>query len=136
MTDATRARFTAGNIAGASVLYTGAVDVDFTGEELADIEAFVLAGGGLVVQRDWGAFYPAADPLADRPRIPVGTHRARSRPRRALPSAAERPTDQVCAIAAILRIELRLRAVAVTPQPRSNTSTISFERPDPFGYVT
>jgi len=52
------------NITDAAVLYTGSVDTDFTAQELTDIEAFVAAGGGLVVQRDWNDFYPAADPLA------------------------------------------------------------------------
>jgi len=56
--------FDAANIAGADVLYTGAVDVDFTAQEVADVQAFVDAGGGLVVLRDWGDYYPAADPLA------------------------------------------------------------------------
>jgi MYXO-CTERM domain-containing protein len=60
----TTSLFTADQIAGFDVLYTGAVDVDFTAQELDDIEAFVLAGGGLVMQRDWGDFFPAADPLA------------------------------------------------------------------------
>lgn len=56
--------FDAANIAGADVLYTGAVDIDFTAQEIADIQAFVDAGGGLVVHRDWGNYYPAVDPLA------------------------------------------------------------------------
>jgi hypothetical protein len=56
--------FTAANIAGARVLYTGAVDVAFSAQEISDIQAFVSAGGGLVMQRDWDSFYPAADPLA------------------------------------------------------------------------
>jgi|GEM_PF-4604694 len=60
----TTSSFTAANIAGACVLYTGAVDTAFSAQELTDIEAFVAAGGGLVIQRDWGSFYPAADPLA------------------------------------------------------------------------
>ncbi|MEN6426224.1 MAG: hypothetical protein ABFE13_12725 [Phycisphaerales bacterium] len=60
----TRSAFTAANIAGACALYTGAVNVDFSAQEIADIQAFVSAGGGLVLQRDWGNFYPAADALA------------------------------------------------------------------------
>jgi hypothetical protein len=57
-------RFLAANIAGACVLYTGTVSTDFTPQELTDVQAFVAGGGGLVMQRDWGSFYPAADPLA------------------------------------------------------------------------
>lgn len=57
-------RFLAANIAGACVLYTGAVDTAFTAQELTDVQAFVSGGGGLVIQRDWGNYYPAADPLA------------------------------------------------------------------------
>ncbi len=76
MVDATNILLTAGftigttnllsaaNVAGANVLYTGAVDVGFTGQEIIDIQTFVNAGGGLVMLRDWDAFYPAADPLA------------------------------------------------------------------------
>jgi hypothetical protein len=56
--------FSAANIAGAKVLYTGAVNVAFTVQEIIDIQTFVNAGGGLVMQRDWAGFYPAADPLA------------------------------------------------------------------------
>jgi hypothetical protein len=56
--------FDASSIVGACTLYTGAVDVDFTAQEILDIQAFVFAGGGLVMQRDWGNFYPAADALA------------------------------------------------------------------------
>ncbi len=59
-------RFTAGNIAGTRALFTGLVDVDFTPDELDDIENFVRAGGGLVMMRDWGNYYPACDPLATR----------------------------------------------------------------------
>ena len=33
------------------------------------------------------------------------------------------------------RTVLRLRAVATTPNARSNTSIVNFERPDPSGYV-
>lgn len=62
-TVATTNLFTAANITGARVLYTGAVDVAFSATELTDIQSFVHAGGGLVIQRDWGDFYPAADPL-------------------------------------------------------------------------
>jgi hypothetical protein len=57
-------RFLAANIGGACVLYTGAVFTDFTSQELIDVEKFVSGGGGLVMQRDWGGYYPAADPLA------------------------------------------------------------------------
>ena len=57
-------RFTAANTAGANVLFTGAVDTAFTAQELTDITAFVSAGGGLVLMRDWDSYYPAADPLA------------------------------------------------------------------------
>jgi hypothetical protein len=60
----TRPNFLAANTVGAAVLYTGAVSGAFTAQELTDIQAFVNAGGGLVMQRDWGSFYPAADPLA------------------------------------------------------------------------
>ncbi len=60
----TTSSFTTANIAGACALYTGAVNTAFSAQELADIAAFVAAGGGLVIQRDWGDFYPAADPLA------------------------------------------------------------------------
>ena len=63
-TISTTDRFLAANIGGASVLYTGAVSTDFTNQELTDIGTFVSSGGGLVIQRDWGGFYPAADPLA------------------------------------------------------------------------
>lgn len=56
--------FSAANIAGADVLFTGDVSVEFTAQEIADIQAFVSAGGGLVMLRDWGIYYPAADPLA------------------------------------------------------------------------
>jgi hypothetical protein len=57
-------RFLTTNIAGACVLYTGTVSTAFTAQELTDVQAFVSSGGGLVLQRDWGSFYPAADPLA------------------------------------------------------------------------
>ena len=57
-------RFLAANIAEACVLYTGTVATDFTPQELTDVAAFVFGGGGLVLQRDWGSYYPAADPLA------------------------------------------------------------------------
>lgn len=57
-------RFIAANISGSRVLYTGTVSSAFTAQELTDIAAFVSAGGGLVMQRDWDNFYPAADPLA------------------------------------------------------------------------
>ena len=60
----TRPNFLAANIAGAMALYTGAVSVAFSAQEITDVQAFVNAGGGLVVQRDWDSFYPAADPLA------------------------------------------------------------------------
>ena len=60
----TTGQFTAANTAGANVLFTGAVDTAFTAQELTDIAAFVSAGGGLVMMRDWGSFYPVADPLA------------------------------------------------------------------------
>lgn len=56
--------FVTANIAGAGALYTGSVDVGFTAQEIADVQAYVNAGGGLVIQRDWAGFYPAADPLA------------------------------------------------------------------------
>ncbi|MFA4902242.1 MAG: PEP-CTERM sorting domain-containing protein [Desulfobaccales bacterium] len=63
-TISTTDRFLAANIARACVLYTGAVITDFTAQELTDVQAFVAGGGGLVMQRDWNSFYPAADPLA------------------------------------------------------------------------
>jgi hypothetical protein len=63
-TISTTPQFLATNIAGACVLYTGAVNTGFTLQELTDIQAFVAGGGGLVMQRDWGGYYPAADPLA------------------------------------------------------------------------
>jgi hypothetical protein len=63
-TISTTDRFLAANIAGACVLYTGTVSSDFTAQELTDVQAFVAGGGGLVMQRDWNSFYPAADPLA------------------------------------------------------------------------
>jgi hypothetical protein len=63
-TISTTDRFFAANIVGACVLYTGAVATAFTAQELTDVQAFVGGGGGLVIQRDWNSFYPAADPLA------------------------------------------------------------------------
>jgi hypothetical protein len=63
-TISTTDRFLATNIAGACVLYTGAVATAFTSQELTDVQAFVAAGGGLVMQRDWNSYYPAADSLA------------------------------------------------------------------------
>jgi hypothetical protein len=63
-TVATRSLFTAANIAGANVLFTGLVDVPFSAQEITDIQNFISAGGGLIVERDWDGFYPAADPLA------------------------------------------------------------------------
>jgi hypothetical protein len=69
----TRALFTAANIAGANVLFTGLVDVAFSAQELTDIKNFVSAGGGLVVLRDWDGFYPAADPLAAAFGVTYGT---------------------------------------------------------------
>jgi len=60
----TTSAFTAANIVGACSLYTGAVDVAFTAQEIADVQAFVNAGGGLVIQHDWNSYYPAADALA------------------------------------------------------------------------
>jgi hypothetical protein len=63
-TISTTDRFLAANIAGACVLYTGTVSTDFTAQELTDVQAFVSGGGGLVMQRDWDSYYPAADPLA------------------------------------------------------------------------
>jgi len=60
----TTSSFVASNIVGSRVLYTGTVDTAFTAQELSDIGMFVSAGGGLVMQRDWGSFYPVADPLA------------------------------------------------------------------------
>ncbi len=60
----TTSLFSAGNIAGARTLYTGAVDVDFTAQEITDITNYVSAGGGLVILRDWDGFYTAADSLA------------------------------------------------------------------------
>lgn len=59
----TTSAFNATNTAGFDTLYTGAVDVAFGGQEIADIQSFVSNGGGLVIQRDWGNFYPAADAL-------------------------------------------------------------------------
>jgi hypothetical protein len=61
---ATTSLFESEYISDACVLYTGLVDVDFTPQELADVEQFVYGGGGLVIQRDWDLLYPAADPLA------------------------------------------------------------------------
>jgi hypothetical protein len=52
------------NLSGSCVLYTGAVDVAFKPQEIAYIQAFVSSGHGLVIQRDWGDYYPAADALA------------------------------------------------------------------------
>lgn len=46
-----------------STLYTGTVSVDFSAQEISDMQDFVSAGGGLVIQRDWGSFYPASDSL-------------------------------------------------------------------------
>lgn len=63
-TISTTDRFLGANIAGACVLYAGTVSTDFTTQELTDVQAFVNSGGGLVLQRDWDFFYPAADPLA------------------------------------------------------------------------
>lgn len=63
-TISTTDRFLTANIARACVLYTGTVFSAFTAQELTDVQAFVSGGGGLVLQRDWGSFYPAADPLA------------------------------------------------------------------------
>jgi len=60
----TTSSFVASNIIGSRVLYTGTVDTAFTAQELTDIGMFVSAGGGLVIQRDWDSYYPAADPLA------------------------------------------------------------------------
>lgn len=63
-TISTTDRFLTSNIGGACVLYTGTVYNAFTAQELIDVQAFVSGGGGLVMQRDWNSFYPAADPLA------------------------------------------------------------------------
>lgn len=57
-------RFVNANFGAAHILYTGAVESDFTPEEIADTVNFVSGGGCLIVQRDWGDFYPAAEPLA------------------------------------------------------------------------
>lgn len=56
-----------------STLYTGTVSVDFTAQEITDIQSFVSAGGGLVIQRDWGNFYPAADGLLSAFGVSVNT---------------------------------------------------------------
>ena len=69
----TRALFTAANIAGAKVLFTGLVDVTFTAQEITDVKNFVSAGGGLIIERDWDGFYPAADPLAAAFGVTYGT---------------------------------------------------------------
>lgn len=55
--------FVSANTAGWNTLYTGTVNVPFSAQELTDIQSFVSSGGGLVIQRDWGTFYPASDPL-------------------------------------------------------------------------
>lgn len=57
-------RFVSANFNSAHILYSGAVSVDFTQDEIDDTLAFVNAGGCLVLQRDWGDYYPAADALA------------------------------------------------------------------------
>jgi hypothetical protein len=62
-TIATAPDFLPANTNGACILYTATVNVDFTAAEIANIQSFVNAGGGLVIQRDWDGFYPAADPL-------------------------------------------------------------------------
>ena len=62
-TISTTDRFLAANIAGACVLYTGTVSTAFTAQELTDVAAFVFGGGGLVLQRDWGSYYPAGRSL-------------------------------------------------------------------------
>lgn len=56
--------FDASTLQGADVLFTGLVDVDFDMTELLAIEQFVANGGGLIVLREWGSFYPAVDLLA------------------------------------------------------------------------
>lgn len=60
----TTSAFTAANITGYCTLYTGAVNVAFSAQEIADVKAYVAAGHGLVIQRDWDGFYPEAEPLA------------------------------------------------------------------------
>lgn len=57
-------RFVGGNFGDAHILYSGAVREEFTPDEISDTVAFVAAGGCLILQRDWGNFYPAADALA------------------------------------------------------------------------
>ncbi|MBO6512551.1 MAG: PEP-CTERM sorting domain-containing protein [Phycisphaerales bacterium] len=56
-----------------STLYTGTVNVDFSAQEISDIQSFVSAGGGLVIQRDWGNFYPASDSLLSAFGVSVAT---------------------------------------------------------------
>lgn len=57
-------RFVTANFGAAHILYTGAVSVEFTQEEIDNTVAFVNSGGCLIVQRDWNGYYPAADALA------------------------------------------------------------------------
>lgn len=72
-TISTTDRFYNANIQGACVLYTGTVNVDFDAQELNDISAFVAAGGGLVIQRDWDGFYPSSDALLSLFGVTVNT---------------------------------------------------------------
>ena len=60
----TTPRFYTSNIVGAQVLFTGPVNVDFTAQELSDIEGFVNAGGGLVMIGEWGSYMEEVNPLA------------------------------------------------------------------------
>lgn len=55
--------FTAQSLLGATIAYTGLMDVDCTAQEIATLQSFVFGGGGLVITRDWGPYYPAVDPL-------------------------------------------------------------------------
>ncbi len=57
-------RLVSDNFGDAHILYTGAVREDFSAAEINDTAAFVAGGGCLILQRDWGDFYPASDPLA------------------------------------------------------------------------
>jgi hypothetical protein len=65
--------FNSAATAGRDTLYTGTVDVAFTAQEISDIQSFVTNGGGLVIQRDWGNFYPASDGLLSAFGVSVNT---------------------------------------------------------------
>ena len=64
MTVATTDRFLNANLAGADVLFTGLTSLAYTSQELSDVQAFVAAGGGLVMIRDISSWGGVNDALA------------------------------------------------------------------------